>query len=269
MCAAMEAVAALLTPCEASLGWLVGPTYDLTDRIFKRVVQVIQKHFAHRVQLFNPREHRLVVINFGGGTSELRAKSADRSESLHGEALSYLVVDECASVRDNMWNECLAPRLIDRHGWALLISTPHGRGWFYEQWRLGQKHRDPDYESWQAPTIGNPHIDAARVEAERSRLSADAFAEQYEAVFLGPPEPCEICGWPDPNWSGEITIIGPGEELEHCPACGHFVDKRGDTLLGTDQDGNPKLAVMRCDAAGLSEQEIRNLDDWSAPRQPA
>jgi hypothetical protein len=37
MCGAYEAIAAALEPAEESIGWIVGPTYDLTDRIFRRV----------------------------------------------------------------------------------------------------------------------------------------------------------------------------------------------------------------------------------------
>jgi hypothetical protein len=183
-CAAMEAVAALMEPRDPALGWLVSGTYDLTDRIFKRVVQAIESHFPHRIKLFDPRNHRLVVINFGGGESELRAKSADRPQSLLGEALDFLVVDECASMRDDTWNECLAPRLIDRNGWALLI-----------------------------------------------------------------------------------LILGDDEEPERCTACGHIIDKRGKTLLGVGEDGHPRSLVMRCEPTRLTEQELRNLQDWNGSRQ--
>ena len=62
-------------------------------------------------------------------------------------------------------------------------------------------------------------------------------------------------------------MIGDDEQLQHCPACGEVVDTQGDTLLGVGVDGNPTLAVMRCDAAGLTEREVRNLHDWNAPRE--
>jgi hypothetical protein len=115
-CAAMESVATLLDPCDSKLGWLVGPQYEATNRIFNHVVRLVTTHFPLRVRLHNPREHRLVVTNLGGGMSELRAKSADRPDGLLGEALDFLVVDEAASVRGSVWDECLAPRLIDRNG---------------------------------------------------------------------------------------------------------------------------------------------------------
>jgi hypothetical protein len=266
-CAAMECIAALMEPRERTLGWLVAPSYELTRRIFERVVAALRSHLAHRVLEFIPREHRITVANLAGGTSELRAKTADRQDGLLGDAVDFIVIDEAASVRDSTWEGFLAPRLLDRDGWSLMIGTPRGRNWFYDEWKRGQKQRESAYESWQAPTTQNPHIKPELIEAERARLSADRFAEQYEAKFLGPPEPCEFCGWPDPNWNGAIMLVGEDAELQHCPACGEVVDTHGDTLLGVGVDGNPTLAVVRCDAAGLTEQEIRNLDDWNAPRK--
>jgi hypothetical protein len=219
-----------MEPRDRTLGWVVGPTYELTRRIFERVVAAVRTRLAHRVIEHLPREHRILVVNFAGGTSELRARSADRPDGLLGESVDFVVVDEAASIREGVWDECLAPRLIDMHGWALLIGTPHGRGWFYEQFKLGQKRRDPAYESWQAPTTQNPHVDAALIEAERKRLNADLFAERYEAEFLGPPEPCEVCGGPSPEVMGSALLFGD-EALQHCHACGRAVDAHGRTLV--------------------------------------
>lgn len=237
----METLAALLEPNESTLGWLVAPTYDLTDRIFKQVTRIVRTHFQHRVIEDLPREHRIIVRNLGGGVSELRAKSADRPDSLLGESLTYLVLDEAATVRDRVWDECLAPRLIDRNGWALLISTPHGRGWFYAAFKRGQKGRDSAYESWQAPTIQNPHIKPELIEAERARLDPDRFAEQYEAKFLGPPEPCDVCGGPSESVTGCMVIFGD-EQPRYCAECGRQVDKNGHTVValwnGVEQPAN-------------------------------
>jgi hypothetical protein len=86
------------------------------------------------------------------------------------------------------------------------------------------------------------------IEAERKRLDADTFAERYEALFLGPPEPCETCGWPDPNWNGAIMIVDEDEEPQLCPACGHAIDTLSATLSGVDEDGNracPSRAMRR------------------------
>ena len=140
---AMECVAALLAPAESSLGWIVSPTFDITDLVFQRVRDVIEQHFEHRIVELVPRERRILLRNLGGGVSEVRGKSADSTSSLLGAGLDWLVVDEAARLHDEVWEGFLCQRLVDRQGWALVASTPRGtQSWFYREWKLGQKGRD-------------------------------------------------------------------------------------------------------------------------------
>ena len=185
-CAVHECVAALLTPCEQSLGWTVGPTYDLSERIFRQVVAIMNKHFKSRVREYSERERRIVVVNFGGGLSELRGKSADNKDSLLGEGLDYVVVDEAARLDPTVWDEHLSQRLIDRQGWALLLSTPGERDhWFHRLCKRGQKGRDPQFESWCSPSWENSRLSREVIEAERTRLTTEVFGAQYGGEFQG------------------------------------------------------------------------------------
>ncbi len=163
--AAMEVVAALLEPRPESRGWVVAPTLDLAQRILDHVERVLRDKLAHRLLEVGARERRFVVRNLGGGRSEVVAKSADSPAGLLGEALDWLVVDEAARLRDDIWPGFLAPRLIDRAGWALLISTPAGCNWFHELFR----REDPAIESFAGPSLENPHVSAELIEAERAR----------------------------------------------------------------------------------------------------
>ncbi|NOT30133.1 MAG: hypothetical protein HOP15_06775, partial [Planctomycetes bacterium] len=47
-CASMEAVAAILEPRESSVGWVVGPTYDLAHLVYRQSVAFLEKHLPHR-----------------------------------------------------------------------------------------------------------------------------------------------------------------------------------------------------------------------------
>jgi hypothetical protein len=231
----MEAVTALLEPRDRTVGWLVAPTYDVCRRIYTGLCGAITQKLGHRVIELSPREQKIVVTNLAGGTSELRCKSADHPVSLLGEALDFVIVDEAAQLRDDVWEEMLAPRLIDRKGWALVISTPAGPGWFYEMYRRGRKNRDSECESWASPSRDNPHVNAALIEAERGRMSQEKFAQQYEAEFLGvPKDPCETCGGPREDAEGRIEAPeGEHKEdfLASCPECGMFVDAEGLCLV--------------------------------------
>jgi hypothetical protein len=83
-----------------------------------------------------------------------------------------------------IWQSYLSQRLIDKDGWALMISTPKGKGWFYEMWRRGQCGRDPQYESWNAPSWQNPHLKRELIESERQRLPERVFAQELGGQFI-------------------------------------------------------------------------------------
>ncbi len=50
-------------------------------------------------------------------------------------------------MKPEAWNQALQPALADRKGWALFISTPAGRNWFWELFQFGQG-RFEDWKSW-------------------------------------------------------------------------------------------------------------------------
>lgn len=234
----------MMEPRERSLGWCVAPTYDLTDRVFRLIVQIVETHLSHRIRTLSERDQRILMTNFGGGASEVRGKSADRPASLLGEALDWLVVDEAVQLEREVWESHLSQRLLDRHGWALLMSTPKGPGWFFRMYRRGQRARDSTYESWSSPSITNPHLDAAAIEAERTRLPEPIFRQEYEGLFVGVQnEPCELCL--GPSASPPMTVIlQEGEVLPTCIQCDRPTDADGRTVVGTGLDGEPRLLVI-------------------------
>ena len=65
--ASMEALAAMMEPRDDSIGWIVGGTYDISKRVFQRVVDTMHRCFEHHIESFDARHHRLVVRKFAGG----------------------------------------------------------------------------------------------------------------------------------------------------------------------------------------------------------
>jgi hypothetical protein len=253
----MEACAALLEPREQALGWLVAPTRDLVDRIFLRVVDTLRSRLPHRVLDLDLRAQRIVVANLAGGKSEVRGKSADMPVTLLGEALDFLIIDEAAKLRGEVWESYLSPRLVDRWGWVLFVSTPAGANWFYQLYRQAARGKDPESQAWASPSWDNPYLEKDVIDAERAALPADTFAEQYGAVFLGAEqEPCDLCGGPSPTAPG-IVLLLEGEELPRCPTCGKVVDEHGKTLVRRNPDGSasPRLIILY----GLEEEEAQRV----------
>ena len=181
--AAMEGLAAAMEPGERRVGWVAAPTYDLADRVFREIQVLALEHLRHHIVAMKEGERRLILRNMGGGVSEIRAKSADNPVSLLGEGLDFLIVDEAARLKPVIWQSHLSQRLIDKQGWALLISTPKGKGYFHDLFRRGQG-RDEGWRSWNYPSWTNPILDRDLIEAERARLPNRVFDQEYGAKFV-------------------------------------------------------------------------------------
>lgn len=255
MCAAMEAIAAAMSPGATSLGWVVAPTFDLTDLVLGTVRTVIEDRLSHRIVEIDERARRIVLRNLAGNLAVVQGKSAEKSTNLLGTGLDWLIVDEAAAVRGDIWDEFLSQRLIDRKGWALVASTPRGQmSWFYDLFERGQD-ADTDFESWSRPSWENPRLDRAVIEKERQRLSIEVFAQEYGGEFLtGHGIVCRMCGGPDPNGTGVVLLEGD-EELHRCDRCDRPVDAAGGPIGRLGTDGRLYLKVIE-----LADDEEDDLD---------
>ncbi|GIV50645.1 MAG: hypothetical protein KatS3mg038_1166 [Candidatus Kapaibacterium sp.] len=109
-------------------------------------------------------------------------RSADDPHSLRGEGLDYVVMDECAYMREEAWSQVLRPALSDRKGRALMISTPNGLNWWYELWRDVQQRGE--WRTLSYPTASNPYIDSSEIEEARRELPELVYRQEYLAEFV-------------------------------------------------------------------------------------
>jgi hypothetical protein len=160
---------------EGNPGAYFAPTYKLLEGTFKDILTALQslisrKHDNQRIELIT------------GGSIEFWSLE----NPLAGRSRKYKVaiIDEAAFNRNlwQSWTEAIRPTLTDLKGSAWFMSTPKGKNDFYKLWMRGQTG-EPDWMSWQMPTITNPFIDAAEIEAARRDLPELAFKQEYLAEF--------------------------------------------------------------------------------------
>ena len=114
---------------------------------------------------------------------KILVRGADNPDSLRGVSLVYLVLDECAFIKQDVWEKILRAALSDKKGRALFISTPSGRNWFYDTFKLGQSGEDHEWKSWHKTTADNETIDPKEIEAAKRTLSSFAFKQEYLSSF--------------------------------------------------------------------------------------
>jgi len=120
----------------------------------------------------------------GGGVLEfwsLENKDAGRSRKYKG-----VIIDEAGLVPglEEIWYNAIRPTLTDLKGEAWLLGTPKGRNFFWTAYTFGRDEFEPEWASWQMPTLTNPHIDPAEIEAARRQMPERSFQQEYEAIFL-------------------------------------------------------------------------------------
>jgi hypothetical protein len=114
---------------------------------------------------------------------KILVRGADNQDSLRGVSLTYLVMDEVAFIKPEIWERVLRAALSDKKGRAMFISTPSGRNHFYEWFQIGQEGEDEDWKSWHFTTADNETIDPKEIEAAKRTLSSFAFNQEYMSSF--------------------------------------------------------------------------------------
>ena len=161
-------------------GWIVAPNYELTKKVFREIIILLNLHFDGIIEKQSENLNYIKLVN----GSELVGKSADNPVGLLGEGLDFLIIDEAASIKKEVWQEYLRPTLADKQGWALFISTPKGKNWFHEEFTRGQDKAEKDSEGWNFLTSDNPYIPKEEIEHAKAHLPERVFLQEFQGRFI-------------------------------------------------------------------------------------
>ena len=155
----------------------VAPTFqqakDILWSILKDVGQSVIKSTHENTATITLVNDRKIYLN-----------GSDRPDTLRGVGLAYVVMDEYASMKPEVWELILRPTVADVKGGALFIGTPAGKNHFHKLWLEAQlPENEEDWESYQFVSTDNPFLDPAEIEAAQKSMSTQAFRQEFEATF--------------------------------------------------------------------------------------
>ena len=125
--------------------------------------------------------NNLQIRLVNGATISL--KGADRPETMRGVSLKFLVMDEYADMKPDVWEQILRPALADQKGSALFIGTPMGRNHFYELYKYAELGDDETYRGWHFTSYDNPILDSNEIDMAKKSMSSYAFRQEFMASF--------------------------------------------------------------------------------------
>lgn len=145
----------------------------------RTVLQVLPRDWIKSTSNSSPPT--IYLVNGSEITFHSAEPPADR---LRGYSVDFLVLDEAAMIKAEVWHDILRPTLADRQGRMLAISTPKGHNWFFEMWTQGQDPENKEVKSWRYPTSINKYIALSEIEAARKGIPELSFRQEWNAEFL-------------------------------------------------------------------------------------
>ena len=153
----------------------VGPTFQQSKDIMWGMLKDLGKDV---IKAAHENTAVLTLIN----DRKIYLKGSDRPDTLRGVGLQYVVLDEYASMKPEVWEMILRPTLADVKGGALFIGTPAGKNHFYKLFMEASEAED-DWEAFQYQSTDNPLLDPEEIAAAKSTMSTQAFRQEFEATF--------------------------------------------------------------------------------------
>jgi len=189
-----------------SINWWVALTFPQAKMAYSLIKRLLPKdtYIEYKADL------RLVLTEPDGSEhSVIEFKSADNSDSLRGFAVNAFVLDEAARMMYESFVS-IVTTVTQTRGHGIIISTPKGRGWFFDVYQRGEKFEFdgtpkysphqidcigkecfcpnvdpfPEWMSVRLPTWTNPHVAVISIVEAQKNLPSDVFQQEFAAEFL-------------------------------------------------------------------------------------
>jgi len=145
--AALALLEAILSP--PALILLLSPTERQSGELFRQKFMPLFRALPHKPRVTARTQLTLELANGSRIVSLPESEEGIRGFS----SVSLLVIDEAATVDDQMYS-AVRPMLAVSRGRLVALSTPRGkRGWFYEAWTGSQSWHRVQIKAEQCPRI--------------------------------------------------------------------------------------------------------------------
>jgi hypothetical protein len=152
----------------------VAPTFQQAKDIMWAMLKDLGK------DLIAAAHENTAVLTLVNGR-KIYLKGSDRPDTLRGVGLYFVVLDEYANMKPQVWEQIIRPTLADVRGSALFIGTPAGKNHFFDLYKDALE--DDDWDSFQFQSVDNPFLPVDEIEASKKSMSSMSFRQEFEASF--------------------------------------------------------------------------------------
>ena len=165
--------------------------YDLTDKAcyyiaptFNQAKDIMWQSLKQMAAPITKKIRENECILTLSNDRQIHLKGSDRPESLRGVGLSYVVMDEYAFMKEEVWTAIIRPTLADVRGGALFIGTPNGKNHFYDLFLTAENGEEGgDWDAWTFKSLDNPFLDPQEVVLATKDMPLEFVKQEFEANF--------------------------------------------------------------------------------------
>lgn len=161
----------------------VAPTDNQALKVYKEIIKIFPKE-SKVIKTKKGAKGDIEIIFTNG--SQLLFRSAGSTDTLRGNSVHYLIVDEAAFVVEDTLTSIIIPTMNVKGRKKLLISTPKGKNYLYKWFNFGQSD-EPKYKSWKSfkfTCYDSPYVQLSQIEFAQSTMTDVRFRQEYLVEFV-------------------------------------------------------------------------------------
>ena len=183
---------------------VIGPSLEQAKIIFNEISAYFRKAPLSYMVDGKIKEYPFPEIRLKNGTI-LMARGANSPQYIRGNRVHRAYVDEAAFVKDTVITDVIEPMFTvtgkEPDSALVLISTPFGRGAFYDYYQAGLSGTDPMYASFHFTSYDNPHADRTALERIKARYGEQSLLWRTEYLGIFDTDDRAVFPWADVKWA--------------------------------------------------------------------
>ena len=157
---------------------IVSPIYSQSRKIFEDIERVIAG--TPLLTASNKSNYEMTLLN----GSKIIFRSAEKPDSLRGYTNHFLLIDEAAFIRNQVWDEILRPTILVKGRKIVFASTPKDKSsYLFKLYQYGLDPEKPDYVSMNGSSYDNPYISNEDLDEAKKTMPEDIFQSEVMGQF--------------------------------------------------------------------------------------
>ena len=156
----------------------VSPTDSQSQKVYKEIIDAIIETGCIKSKKMPRGDTEIVFKN----TSKILFRSAASEDSLRGQSVDYMILDEAAFIKKDTVETILLPMLNVKGKKCLFISTPKGKNYLYNYFLKSQEQKE--WHSLRYSTYDSPLANSQLIEMFKNTLPEKLFQQEVEAQFV-------------------------------------------------------------------------------------